>query len=246
LECNYSKENIETYIDNNWRQYGYTAKPQKYIALTFDDGPCPSSDSGGTEALLIALEKEKVKATFFVVGDYVSKNKTAAKAIFDGGHEIGSHGNFHVKLGNENAENIKINLSAADKAIKEITGTDVRFFRAPYLNHGDNLSEVCKELGMALIDGSSHNDWQETSEAIKAGVLANPQDGEIIILHDNNTSKGNTMSVLPQIIGGLRENGFWIMTVGELFAVKSQIPKAGQRYSSIINDEIQGNINILY
>jgi peptidoglycan/xylan/chitin deacetylase (PgdA/CDA1 family) len=231
MECTYTKESIESYIDDNWRQYGYTARPEKYIAMTFDDGPC--SDYGGTQALLAVLEKEKVKATFFLIGDQVCKNKAAAKAIFDAGHEIGSHGNFHVELGNENAENIKINLDAASKTIKEITGTTPRFFRAPYLNHGTNLSRACNELGMALIDGSSHNDWQAPSETIKAGVLANPRDGEIIILHENNTSKGNTMAVLPQIIGGLREKGFWIMTVGQLFMVKSKTLEAGKRYDSI-------------
>jgi peptidoglycan/xylan/chitin deacetylase (PgdA/CDA1 family) len=233
MEYTNTKESIESYIDDNWRQYGYNVKPNKYIALTFDDGPCPPSDYGGTQALLDALEKEKVKATFFVTGDQVSKNKTAAKAIFDAGHEIGSHGNFHVELGSENIENIKISLEAASKAIKEITGSNPRLFRAPYLNHGANLSEVCKEMEMPLIDGSSHYDWQEASEAIKNSVLANPQDGEIILLHDNNTSKGNTASVLPQIVSGLRERGFWIMTVGQLSAVKGKTLEAGERYESI-------------
>ena len=233
MECEYTKENIETFINANWREYGYTARPEKYIALTFDDGPCPPFDYGGTEALLSALEKEKVKATFFVVGDQICKNKAAVKAIFDAGHEIGSHANFHVRLGSENAENIKISLDAANKAINEITGTNPRFFRAPYLDHGDNLSQVCEGLGMALIDGTSSNDWQVASEVIRNNVLARPQDGGIIILHDNNTSKGNTMAVLPLIISGLREKGFWIMPVGQLFAVKGKTPSPGKRYDSI-------------
>jgi peptidoglycan/xylan/chitin deacetylase (PgdA/CDA1 family) len=233
VKYDYTKESIEKYIDDNWRQNGYSAKPNKYVALTFDDGPCSPSDFGGTQSMLDALEKEKVKATFFVVGDQVCKNKTAAKTIFNAGHEIGSHGNFHVELGSENIENIKISLEAASQSIKEITGTNPHLFRAPYLNHGANLSEVCKEMGMPLIDGSSHYDWQETSDAIKESVLANPQDGEIILLHDNNTSKGNTEAVLPQIVSGLREKGFWIMTVGQLSAVRGKTLEAGQRYDSI-------------
>jgi peptidoglycan/xylan/chitin deacetylase (PgdA/CDA1 family) len=226
-----TKESIESYISANWRKYGYTAKPEKYIALTFDDGPC--SDYGGTQALLALLEKEKVKATFFVIGEQVSKNKADTKAIFNASHELGNHGNFHVQLGSESAENIKKNLSDAEKAIADITGTNTRLFRAPYLNHGDNLSEVCKEMGMALIDGSSHNDWHWTSDTIKDSVLARPQDGGIIILHENSTSKGNTMVILPQIVDGLRKKGFWLMTVGELSAVKGKTLLAGNRYASI-------------
>jgi hypothetical protein len=41
------------------------------------------------------------------------------------------------------------------------------------------------------------------------------------------------MSVLPEIIGGLREKGFWILTVSRLAAVKEKSIEAGERYSSI-------------
>jgi len=86
---------------------------------------------------------------------------------------------------------------------------------------------------MALIDGNTHNDWPGSSAAIKNSVLSNPQNGGIILLHDNNTSQGNTMSVLPEIIDGLREKGFWILTVSQLAAVKDKSLEAGKRYNSI-------------
>jgi len=215
-----TKADIEAYIDAHWQKYGYSERPAKYIALSFDDGPCDPSSSGGTEALLAALKTAGVKATFFVIGQNVRANKAAAQAIFDAGHELGNHSDGYDSLGSKTREAIAASVDAASQSIKEISGKNPVLFRAPNLNHGPNLSQVCKDKGLALIDGSAHNDWPGSSAAIKNSVLANPQDGGIIILHENNTSKGNTMAVLPEIISGLREKGFWIMPVGELAIVK--------------------------
>jgi len=232
----YSKTDIEAEIEANWEDYGYTEKPTKYIAISFDDGPCAVSNNGGTAAILEKLDELQVKATFFVIGQNVRGNKAAARAIFDGGHEIGNHSDGYNSLGSSSTSDIAANLDAAGQAIKEITGKYPCFFRAPNLNHGKNLSQVCSERGMALIDGNTHNDWDgtgHTPNSIKNSVLANPKDGGIILLHDNNTSKGDTLSALPEIIAGLREKGFWIMPIGQLAAVKGKVLEAGKRYNSI-------------
>jgi len=232
----YSKAEIEAEIEAKWRQYGYKEKPVKYIAISFDDGPCSASNYGGTAAILAKLDELKVKATFFVIGQNVRANKSAAQAIFNGGHELGNHSDGYGSLGDLSANAIAANIDEAGLAIKEITGKYPCLFRAPNLNHGANLSKVCEERGMALIDGNVHNDWDGTGHtpaSIRNSVLANPQDGGIILLHDNNTSKGNTLSVLPYIVGGLRQKGFWIMTVGQLAAVKEKVLEAGIRYGAI-------------
>ena len=228
-----AKQHIEAYIADHWEAYGYSEKPIKYIALSFDDGPCAPSHNGGTAALLAALQAASVKATFFVIGQNVRSNRAAAQAIVDAGHELGNHSDGYDSLGGKTVEAINASLGAASWAISEITGKDPVLFRAPNLNHGHNLSSVCADRGMALIDGIAHNDWPGSSAAIKSSVLANAQDGGIIILHENNTSQGNTMAVLPEIISGLREKGFWIMTVSELAVVKERTPEAGTRYGSL-------------
>ncbi|MCL2197068.1 MAG: polysaccharide deacetylase family protein [Treponema sp.] len=228
-----TKTEIEEYIAANWRDYGYSEKPAKYIAISFDDGPCDSSAYGGTKAMLAALKKAKVKATFFVIGGNVHSNRSAAQAIFDEGHELGNHSNGYGSLGSASIEAITSSLNATSNIIREITGSNPRLFRAPNLNHGENLSQVCKNLGMALIDGSVHNDWPGSSPAVKNSVLAYPRDGDIILLHDNNTSQGNTMKDLPEIIANLRAKGFWIMTISELAIIKSKTLEAGTRYGAL-------------
>jgi uncharacterized repeat protein (TIGR02543 family) len=220
-------------IEETWQELGYTKMPTKYIALSFDDGPVGGST--GTAAMLTALENAKVKATFFVIGSNIRNNNAAAKAIFEAGHEMGNHSDGYSALGGSTETAIRTSLPAASTAIKSITGENPVLFRAPDLNHGDNLSLVCEEMGLALIDGSAHNDWESSvnSETIKNSVLSNPQDGGIILLHETNTSGNRTITVLPDIVSGLRERGFWIMTVSQLAIIKGRTLEAGTRYNSI-------------
>jgi len=229
----YTKAEIEAEIDARWRELGYSSRPDKFIAVSFDDGPCGPFDNGGTQALLAKLDELNVKATFFMIGQNARSYRTAARAAFDAGHELGNHSDGYSSLGSSGKAEIAASLDSASRIILEITGKYPYFFRAPNLNHGDTLSRVCEERGMPLIDGSAHNDWPGNAAAILQSVLSNPRDGEIIILHENNTSKGNTLSVLPQIVKGLREKGFWILSVGRLAAVKEKTLEAGERYGAI-------------
>jgi peptidoglycan/xylan/chitin deacetylase (PgdA/CDA1 family) len=98
------------------------------------------------------------------------------------------------------------------------------------MNYGIAISRVCKQKGLSLIDGIAHNDWPGNKDMILESVLASPRDGDIIILHENCTSHGNAAAVLPQIVSGLREKGFKILTVGELAKAKGITLAAGERY----------------
>ena len=64
---------------------------KKQIALTFDT-------AWGNEdipQILKILKQENVKATFFFCGDWISKYPADIKTIYDGGHDIASHGDHH-------------------------------------------------------------------------------------------------------------------------------------------------------
>lgn len=224
----HSKAEIEAFIEEHWQEYGYGEKPTKYIALSFDDGP-----SGVTQNLLNALEAKKVKATFFLIGQNIRNNKTAVKAIFDKGHELGNHSDGYSSLGSSPAETITGSLTAASAAIKEITGNDPVLFRAPNVNYGNNLTQVCTELNLAIIGVNVwSDDWRgiETQDII-ANVINNSflSDGGIINCHE----LANTVAAVPDMIDGLRDKGFWIMTVGELAIVKGVTLQAGTQYDSI-------------
>ena len=51
------------------------------------------------------------------------------------------------------------------------------------------------------------------------GVLSKVKDGDIVLLHDFNGNK-NTVDALADIIQGLKDDGFAMVTVSQLFELK--------------------------
>ena len=225
------KDSILNHIDKNWKSYGYASKPTKYVALSFDDGPC--SQTGN---LLAALESKKVKATFFLIGQNVRGNQAQAKAIHDAGHELANHSDGYSGLGGNTAVNtISESLTAASTAIKNITRKNVSLFRAPSVEYGNNLTTVCTRQGLAIIGVSIWSqDYQSgiSSTAIANNVTGSPSDGGIINCHEPNTAP-NTVAAIPAMIDGLRAKSFWVCTVSELAIIKGKTLQAGTRYDSI-------------
>ena len=225
------RDSMLNYIDKNWPLYGYASKPAKYVALSFDDGPGPQTGS-----LLTALENKKVKATFFLIGQNIRGNQAQAKAIHDGGHELANHSDGYSTLGGSTATNtISTSLTAATTAIRSITGKDVKLFRAPNVEYGNNLTAVCTQQGLAIIGVSIWSqDYQSglSSSAIANNVINNAADGGIINCHEPNTAP-NTIAAIPAMIDGLRQKGFWIGTVSELAIIKGRTLQAGVRYDTI-------------
>jgi peptidoglycan/xylan/chitin deacetylase (PgdA/CDA1 family) len=144
----YTVAGITVFIDQNWENLGYAARPTKYIALSFDDGPAGAV----TNSLLATLEAKKVKATFFLIGQNIRSNKAAAQALFAAGHELANHSDGYSGLGGSTAEDtIRTSLEKASAEINGITGADPVFFRAPNVAYGTNLTKVCTEMGMPII-----------------------------------------------------------------------------------------------
>ncbi|HET9698424.1 MAG TPA: polysaccharide deacetylase family protein, partial [Terriglobales bacterium] len=125
----------------------------KLIALTFDDGPRPyvllGNKAAGTPGLLDVLDKENVKATFFVMGWRLLPNtygnphefrtdKTcldAAKDLFSRGHEIEDHTFSHVQFKlfakQHGPDGIVGDVDRASDLIKGVTGHRAEFVRPP-------------------------------------------------------------------------------------------------------------------
>ena len=117
-------------IDGVRRYAPYVAQgsaKSKEIALTFDDGP-----GATTPALLRYLVKERVPATFFLVGHAVAAHADIVRAEVDAGFSLGTHTENHASLGGKPAsEQAREILTAADR-ITRISRHAVRLFRPPY------------------------------------------------------------------------------------------------------------------
>lgn len=190
------------------------SRDKKRIALTFDAGNAPGNL---TPKILDILAKENIKATFFLSGKCVLFHPVQAKEIVKKGHELGNHSLLHPRMTELSKKEIETELLATDYIVKKITGKDTKpYFRPPHGDCNEVVKEVATENGFQTIFWSINpNDWKKsaTSESILNTVLTNPQNGDIIVMHMMNEA---TVEALPEIISGLKEQGFEIVPLSKV------------------------------
>lgn len=199
-------------IDDTWQDLGYSAKPVKYIALSFDDGP-----SGQTQEFLDALEAQKVKASFFLIGDNVNDLPEIVRNIRDAGHEIGNHSQGYASINAMTAAPAKRIMQECNDAISNATNTDdkpvvPRYFRAPGFSTSKNLLTACAEINFPVVHGIICNEADKVLEAAK--------EWGIIVNHDPVSDAG-ALAALPVYVAGLRERGYYILTVRQLLILRN-------------------------
>lgn len=167
------------------------------------------------DSILETLEKENVKVTFFMVGDWVDKFPDAVKKISEAGHEIGSHSNTHphvTKLSYE--ENVK-EIEESSKKIEDLTGKKVNIYRAPYGEYNDTVIKSATDNGYKTIQWNldtldytgltGEEMWNRLKDKIKKG--------DIILMH-NGTK--NTANSLEMIIKNIKEKSLNVVPISEL------------------------------
>lgn len=189
---------------------------KKLVALTFDDGPHPTH----TPQVLEILQREKVKGTFFVVGQQVNQYPELAQQIVQRGHTIANHTWTHpTHPHSPEAAAKEINRSQA--LLQEVTGASSRLFRPPggHLNNGLAARAAGTQYTVVMWSADPR-DWVpgKSAQAITQEVLAKTQPGGIVLLHDGGGDRSETVQALPAIIKGLRDKGYTLVTLPELFA----------------------------
>lgn len=196
---------------------------EKYVALTFDDGP-----SGRfTRRLLEGLEQRNVKATFLLCGYRMKDYPGMAQTIFDAGHEIGLHGYSHDDMGKmsyaEAAKEIECTQALLPRGCKPV------FLRPPGGSSCSALAQAAKDRDLALLGWSvDPRDWcTHDAAAVEAAVVNTVQDGDIILLHDMcDCSVDAALAIIDQLQG----QGFRFVTVSELAKIKATQIRPGAMY----------------
>jgi peptidoglycan-N-acetylglucosamine deacetylase len=196
-------------------------KAAKLCALTFDDGP----DAVKTARVLEKLEKYKVPATFFLVGQNIgpATKDVLARALKDG-CEFGNHSWSYAGMNSMGPGDIEDSVDRTTAAIKQYTGTEPRFFRAPNLATSPAMFQVIK---MPFVQGVIGVDWAGTNtdaQTRAANVMAGMRDGAIILLHDVQPDPHPTPEALDILIPALQEQGYEFVILSELFKRKGVDP----------------------
>ena len=122
-------------------------RDQKMVAISFD----AAWGNEDTQQLIDIMAQYKVKATFFVVGDWVDRYPESVKALHDAGHEIMNHSNTHAHLPRLSPQQITDDLNACNDKIQALTGVRPTLIRLPYGDYDDNSIRTIRAMGMEPI-----------------------------------------------------------------------------------------------
>lgn len=199
------------------------AQGQKYVALTFDDGP-----SGRfTRELLEGLRTRDVKATFLLCGYRLEQYPKEAQQIFRQGHEIGLHGFTHDCMGRMGRETLAQEIEDTLRLLPE--GCQPVFLRPPGGDQGETVIDVCRSRDLAILSWSvDPRDWASHDAAsIRETVVRTVRDGDVILLHDMSDS---SVEAALSIVDDLKAQGFTFVTAKELARLKGVTIEPGKVY----------------
>lgn len=188
------------------------------VAVTFDDGPFPIY----TTLLLDTLERVKLKATFFLVGEQVQRYPYFAQAIVKAGHEIGNHTFHHVRLSQLPEPVIEEEIVRAQEVITEITGQRPIYFRPPGGRFAFPVIHTASALGLTTVFWTANSgDYRhEGVPMLEAKILGRVHPGGILLLHQG---VGETTRILPGACEVLRRRGLFLTTMTGLLT----LPRTG-------------------
>jgi peptidoglycan/xylan/chitin deacetylase (PgdA/CDA1 family) len=180
----------------------------KEVALTFDDGPAEH-----TEAVLDILKREKVNATFFIIGKNISGREGLLKHMQAEGHSIGNHSfNHGFNFDWQSAAKMQEEIELTNQAIESITGTPVTLFRPPYGVTNPNLGKALRNSNLKSIGWNlrSMDTVAKDEKQLLNKILTRVKAGDIILLHDRCSI---TAEILPELITTLKKRGFGFATL---------------------------------
>jgi peptidoglycan-N-acetylmuramic acid deacetylase len=201
-----------------YNAYYVGATNKKIIYLTFDAG----FENGYTSTILDTLKKHNVKATFFLVGNYLKTSPDLVKRMLSDGHIVGNHTFNHPDMSKiSDLDSFKKEMTSVEDLFKEITGKDLqKFYRPPQGKYSVSNLKQANELGYKTIFWSlAYVDWyqdkQPTKEQAFEKLLPRIHPGAIVLLH--STSKTNS-EILDELLTKWEAAGYQFGTLNELGA----------------------------
>jgi peptidoglycan-N-acetylglucosamine deacetylase len=194
---------------------------KKVIALTFDDGPWPSS----TDKVLDILKKNNIKGTFFVVGQNVKNYPDLTKRVVTDGHTIANH-TWHHWYHHMNPQVAAYEVANTTDIIYQTTGVKTSLFRPPGGNMRNGVAAYAKSNKYAVIMWSSDSmDYSRPGvPRLINNIFREAKPGGIVLMHDGGGDRSHTVKALPEIISKFRKQGYEFVTVPELLEMQDQYP----------------------
>ena len=166
---------------------------KKVIALTFDDGPSIYSDK-----ILDILKQNKVKATFFELGEQSLEFPKVEQRIVREGHQIASHSVSHPYFPNMSAQEQRQEIESSLSDIKKASDVSTRTFRAPYGAFGvDEWKNNATLIDRNVLWDVDTLDWKRPGEKqITKEVVDYVHNGAVVLMHSGGGDRSQTVKAL--------------------------------------------------
>lgn len=181
---------------------------EKVLYLSFDDGPHPAI----TPFVLDELKKHNAKATFFCIGDNVTKYPEIYNRYLEEGHAVGNHTQKHVNGWKTKDEIYLQDINEAGQFIKS------NLFRPPYgrirrsqikLLHKANPYQKIVMWNILAGDWVPELSPERCYQRIKAKINA----GDIIVLHESDKAWDRMSYCLSRLLEEYSALGYSFLPV---------------------------------
>lgn len=178
---------------------------QNNIWLTFDDGPSPNT----TPFILKTLKEERVRGTFFLIGQQIKRHPELFNKIIEDGHIIANHSYSHKKGWTSTNSSYLNDIEKCQKLMPEN-----KLFRPPYGKISPLQIKILKKKYQIILWDVLSWDFslENNPEKVKENVLTNTVSGSIVVFHNNEKSFQNLTLILKDTIKELKQKGFLFST----------------------------------
>lgn len=188
----------------NWTHLPAAAAANGSVAITIDDGPDPLV----TPKVLDVLDQHAAKATFFCVGELVSRHPSLAQEIIKRGHSIENHSQHHLhRFSVLGPAGMTAEIARAQETIAAVTGQRPHFFRAPAGLRSPFLEPVLArhELQLASWTRRGFDTVNPDPAVVYKRLTAGLKGGDILLLHDGHAARAPSglpviLEVLPRVL----------------------------------------------
>ena len=204
----------EALAEHNAHFVGDTTK--KCLYLTFDAG----YEAGHTPAILDALHKHGVPATFFVVEHYLDSAPEMVQRMVAEGHTVANHTATHPDMSAMDTQaDFLRELTRVEEAYAAITGqTMPKLYRPPRGAYSEQNLRMAAEAGYHTFFWSvAYVDWyvdrQPTREQALEKLLPRTHPGAIVLLHSTSATNAE---ILDELLTKWKEMGYTFAPLTEL------------------------------
>lgn len=198
-----------------YNTYYMSDTQEKKLYLTFDCG----YENGNTDAILDALKKHQVQATFFVVGHFLETAQPQVERMVAEGHTVGNHTYHHPDMSKIAGQlEFSKEIKAVEDRFREMTGQELSpYYRPPQGKYNIQNLEMAKAMGYSTFFWSlAYVDWdtkkQPSREEALDKLTKRVHPGAIVLLHNTSQTNGE---ILDELLTRWEEMGYSFGTLAE-------------------------------